>query len=348
MMILTNYALEKMGFSEYPESDVLEVHFGVVRVFSVQGVNFHPNSTINTSEVTKFGENCTVVVSNSLNEGCKLLTGEDFVDESEEKWIENKKTRPPFVLIYFKEFSSRTLKGGKRKEHEGRIITYDAFPEGKLDIRKWEKESLPNVVTSLVVHLSTLERPVNLVPVERAISGTTSQGVTLFDIKMTGNATLLVSSGKTSEDINKSLLSSAEVFGQLEYKASRHFYAALNEKDRLKQFLSYFLFIERTTHQCFKNLDYNVSVRPTFNIPSRLDESGSLFFEQRFNDSKNLAQRFNWCALLAWNTLNDNDIDDFNELKKTRDRLTHGEDIAESDLPVEKARKLASKILGTV
>jgi hypothetical protein len=337
-----------MGFSEYPESDVLEIQFGIVRVFSVQGLNFHPNSSKTISDVVKFGENCTVVVSNSLNEGCRLLTGEAFVDEGEEGWIEKKKTRPPFVLIYFKEFCTRTLKGGRRKEHEGCIITYDAFPEGKQDIRKWEKESLPNVVTSLVAHLSTLERPVNLVPVERAISGTTSEGVTLFDIKMTGSANVVVSSGKRPEDINNALLSSAEVFGQLEYKASRHFYSALNEKDRLKQFLSYFLFIERTTHKCFKSLDYKANARPIFNISSRLDISGSHFFEQRFSDSKNLAQRFNWCALLAWKTLNDSDIVDFNELKKTRDLLSHGEDIAESDLPVEKARKLASKILGTV
>lgn len=347
-MILSNYALEKMGFSEYPESDVLEVQFGIVRVFSVQGINFHPDSSKTISDVFEFGGNCTVVVSNSLNEGCRLLTGEDFIDEGEEEWVENKKTRPPFALIYFKEFCTRTLKGGRRKEHEGSIITYDAFPEGKADIRKWEKEFLPNVVTSLVAHLSNLECPVNLVPVERAISGTTSEGITLFDIKMTGCANLLVSYGKTLEDINVSLQSSAEVFGRLEYKTSRHFYSALNEKDRLKQFLSYFFFIERTTHKCFKSLDYEVNASPTFNFPSRLNESGSCFFEQRFSDAKNLAQRFNWCALLAWNTLNDSDIDDFNELKKTRDLLSHGEDIVEADLPVEKARKLASKILGTV
>lgn len=346
-MIVSNYAIETMGFSEYPESDVLEVRFGIVRVFSVQGVDFHPSSSKTISDVVKFGENCTVVISNSLNEGCRLLTGENFVDECEEKWVESKKTRPPFVLVYFKEFCTQTLKGGWRKEHEGSIMTYDAFPTGKEDIRKWEKESLPNIVTSLVAHLSTLEHPVNLVPLHRAISGTTSEGVSLFDVKMTASGSMFASFGKTSEDISVSLQSSSELFDQLEYKVSRHFYSALNEKDRFKQFLSYFLFIERTTHKCFKKLDYNINARPTFNVPNRLTVSGSLFFEQRFSDAKNLAQRFNWCAQLVWNTLNDSDINDFNELKKTRDLLSHGEDVPESDLPVEKARKLASKILGT-
>ncbi len=340
--------LKKMGFSEFPESDVLNVRFGIVRVFSVQGVNFKTGSSKTISEVVEFGKNCTVVLSNSLNEGCQLLTGKDFVDENEDQWIQKKKVSPPFALIYFKEFCTRTLKGGRRLEHEGSIITYDAFPEGKEDIRKWEKESLPNVVTALVTHLSTLERHVNLLPVEREIFGTTSEGVALFDIKVTGSANLLISSGKTSNEINESLYSAVGSFEQLEYKTSRHFYSALNEKDRLKQFLSYFLFIERITHSCFKKLDYQSNTRPIFNIPNRLDKFGSLFFEQKFNDSKKLAQRFNWCALLAWNNVDDKDIDDFNELKKTRDRLAHGEEIEELTLPVEKARKLASKILRTI
>ena len=346
-MFLTNYALETMGFSEYPDSDVLKIQFGIVRVYSVQGINFSPDSPTTLSSVVEFGENCTSVISNSLNEACRILTGENLVDEDEDQWIEKKKVKPPFALVHFKEFQTRILKGGRRKEYEGSIIAYDAFPDGKADIKKWEKESLPNVVTALVVNLSTLERPVNLIPIERAISGTTTDGVTVFDIKMTGNANLIVSSGKTSTDINESLSMSCETFNALEYKTSRHFYSALNEKDRLKQFLSYFLFIERTTHGQFKKLNYESDVITAFNIPQRLHETGKLFFEERFNDSKNLAQRFRWCAILAWHHLDDKDVADFFEIKKIRDKLTHGEDISEADLPIEKSRLLASKMLGT-
>lgn len=348
MIILSNNTLENIGFAEYPDSDVLEIQFGIVRLYSIQGMNFSPDSPKTISEVVEFGNNCTSIVSNSLNEACQILTGENFVDEDEDKWLEKKKAKPPFALVYFKEFQTRILKGGRRKESEGSIITYDAFPSGKADIRKWEKESLPNVVTALVVNLSTLERPVNLVPVERAISGTTTEGVTVFDIKMTGSANIIVSSGKTSTDINTRLSRSSETFTTLEYKTSRHFYSALNEKDRLKQFLSYFLFIERTTHSQFKKLSYEAEASDTFNLPERLLDSGNLFFQERFNDSKNLAQRFHWCAILAWQHLDDNDVTNFFEIKKTRDKLTHGEDISEAELPVEKSRILASKILGTI
>ena len=346
-MILTKYGIEMMGFTEHPESDSLEIRFGIIRAYSLQGVNFKPDSTPVHSEVVGFGDNCTVAISNSINEACQLLIGDDFVDEDEEEWIKKKKVTPPFVLIYFKEFQSRTLNGGHRKEHDGSIFTHDAFPGGKQDIIKWEKESLPNIYTALIVHFSTLDRPASLLPVEKSIFGTTDTGTTLFDIKFTGNATVVVSSGKTAEELNESLAKSSALLAKLTYKSSRHIYSALNESDRLKQFMSYFLFLERHTHSQFKLLSYENDVHTIFNAPERVSQSAKLFFESRFNDSKNLAQRFHWCAILAWQQLSDQDVRDFLDIKKVRDKLTHGEDIEESELPVEKTKMLALKLLGT-
>jgi hypothetical protein len=73
-----------------------------------------------------------------------------------------------------------------------------------------------------------------------------------------------------------------------------------------------------------------------------------MFFEDRFNDAKNLAQRFHWCAITAWPQIDDQDVVDFLDIKRSRDKLAHGEDILEPELPVEKARNLALKILGAV
>jgi len=279
-MILSNSAKKTMGFTEFPETDSLEINFGIIRVYSLQGVNLNPDSTPMHSEVFGFGNNCIVAVSNSINKACQLLTGDDFFDENEneEEWVQKKKTAPPFVLIYFKEFQSRTLNGGHRKEHDGSIYTYDAFPEGKKDIKKWEKESLPSIFTALVVHLSKLDRPACLLPVERTIFGTTSSGKTLFDLKITGNATLIVCSGRTIEEINESLKKSAALLNTLSYKSSRHIYSALNEPDKLKQFMSYFLFIERHTHSQFKSLSYENNAHTAFNTPARVSQSSKLFF----------------------------------------------------------------------
>ncbi|MCI5122957.1 MAG: hypothetical protein D3925_00400 [Candidatus Electrothrix sp. AR5] len=94
-------------------------------------------------------------------------------------------------------------------------------------------------------------------------------------------------------------------------------------------------------------LTYENDAYESFNAPSRVSDSAKLFFKSRFEDSRNLAQRFHWCALLVWSQLVDQDVEDFLEIKKVRDKLTHGEDIKESMLPVEKTKMLALKLLGT-
>lgn len=345
-MMFTKHAIETMGFTEYPGSDVLEIEFRIIRVYSIQGLNFSQKSDSRLSGEFEFGENCTAIISDSVNLACKTLCGEDLV-EDEEKWLKEKKQRPPFALIYFKEFKTRTLVGGHRKEDNEYIYTYDGFPNGKEDIRAWEKDSLPKIFTALVVHLSTLERPIMLIPLERAISGKTNTGKTLFDMKLTAKADIVVSSGRTSIELDQLLEKSSNLYKNIDNKTSKHLHRAFNEKDRLKQFLSYFLFIEVNTHKEFNGISYEGDASSVFMMPERLNRTANEFFKNRFSESKNLSQRFHWCSILSWSQINDQDIDDFLYIKKIRDKLAHGEDIDEADFPVEKARNLSLKILGT-
>lgn len=345
-MILSKYAIEMMGYTDYPETDELQISFGILKAYSLRGIAFENDCEIKQSKVATFGNNCTAVISQSINDACKLLTGDDFTDD-EEKWLSENKALPPFLLIYFRESVPRTLRGGYRQEKDGYIYTYDAFPEGKVEIRNWESEVELRIVTALTVHLSTLERQVEIIPVTSSIFGKTSEGITLFDMKMTGSALAYVSTPKGVNEIANLLSDSEQLFGELTKDSSRHFHAALNEKDRLKKFLGYFLFIERYTHRTFKTLDYKESARQLFAIDQRIEKSANSFFSTIFSESKNLTQRFHWCAMTTWEHLNDKDVDIFLELKKVRDRLAHGEHIEESDLPVEKAKTLGLKLLGT-
>jgi hypothetical protein len=307
---------------------------------------FEKDCEIKQSKVTSFGVNCTAVISQSINEASQLLTGNVFADD-EEKWLSDNKASPPFLLLYFWESEPHALRGGYRQEKEGNIYTYDAFPEGKVEIRNWENDVEPRIVTALTVHLSTLKRHVEIIPVSRSIFGTTSEGKTLFDLKVTGSATAYVSSPKSTDSMAASLEKAEQLFGELTKDSSRHFYAALNEKDRLKQFLGYFMFIERLTHRTYKSLSYEGNAKKLFRILERMENTSSDFFSTVFSESKNLADRFHWCAMTAWDQLDDQDVGDFVSLKKARDRLAHGEHIEEADLPVEKAKMLGLKLLGT-
>jgi len=262
------------------------------------------------------------------------------------QWQKDNKALPPYLIIHFKESFSRELNGGYRQETDECIFTYDAFPDGKKEIKEWEEDRLPGIITSLTVNLSTLDRQVELVPMGRSVFGITKKGDTLFDLKMTTSAVGLVSSPRSINNLDDQLNSSIGLLPILTKDVCRNFYAALNELDRMKKFLGYFQFIERFTHSTFKTLTFTNDAKKTFEIPNRLDVQGSKFFEKMFTDAKTISQRFHWCAVLEWQNLDDDDIKCFLEIKKIRDRLSHGEHVEESDLSLEKAKTLSLKILG--
>lgn len=335
-----------MGFTEYPKTDELEISFAIVKAYSLRGMVFEKDCEIKQSKIASFGVNCTAVISQSINEASELLTGHVVADD-EEKWLSDNKALPPFLLLYFRESEPHTLRGGYRQEKGGNIYTYDTFPNGKVEIRNWENDVEIRIITALTVHLSTLESPVKIVPVSRSIFGTTSEGKILFDLKLTGSATGYVSSPKSTDSMAELLEKAEQLFGDLTKDSICHFYAALNQKDRLKQFLGYFMFIERLTHRTYKSLSYEGDAKNLFCILDRMEKTSSDFFSKVFSESKNLAHRFYWCAMTSWYQLDDQDVSDFVSLKKARDRLAHGEHIEEADLPVEKAKMLALKLLGT-
>jgi hypothetical protein len=226
MIILTKYAIEAMGYTEFPQTDVLKVHFGILKAYSLRGLVFEQACTEKQSEVIAFSDQCTITIAQSINEASKKLTGDIFIDD-EEKWLSEKRVNPPFLLIYFKESVPSELRGGYRQEKDDCILTYDSFPEGKKEIRKWEDEAVPGIVTSLTVNFSTLERQVELVPIDRSVFGTTHDGIRLFDLKVFGSMSGFVSSPKSIEKINEALLKSKALFPILTKDVCRNFYQAL-------------------------------------------------------------------------------------------------------------------------
>lgn len=342
MIRLSPELLKKMGYADFPESDVLEISFGVLCVYTIQGV-FITNTDVKSTEKIEFGKNCSLTVSQSINAGSKLLTGDDFV-ENEEEWASDKNAHPPFVLIFFKESTVKSLKGGYRQSIDNTIHLHDAFSKDKIEIEEWKEKSLPNIITSLTVHFSTLEKQVKIIPIEESIFGSTKDGKTVFDTRFSMSAEMVVSSPKEHEEVSLNLKNAKELFLKLNEKSSRHIYSALIEPDRLKQFLSYFLFIERYTHSEYSRTKKNSDIESLLTIPSRLSTAGLEFFKSFQENAHNLSQKFLWCSLLVWENIDNHDISDFKEVKKVRDKISHGEDIHEAKLPVEKIKTLSLKL----
>ena len=128
------------------------------------------------------------------------------------------------------------------------------------------------------MHLSEPDLQIKLVSLDRSVYGKTKDNKTLFDLKMTVSMNAFQSRPKSTVDINLSLRKSTNLYSSLDQKTSRHIFMALEEPDRLKQFLYYFLFIERFTHSQFKKIDYDNCAQKMFLqiVESQLLEHGNL------------------------------------------------------------------------
>ncbi len=346
-MGITKAAIKAMGYAEHSEEDCLEILFGAIQVFSLKGLQFEHECKGQVTEVTAIGKNCTVAIGESINELSKALVGEVYVEENEEEWIAERKLNPPFLAVYFRERKWSKLRGGFRKEADGDIYLYDGFSEEKKEIRNWRESQLPNIVISLVLQLSTKDVPVELVPAHESIFGKTKDGTTVFDIQLKfGPVELTKSKSHTTEVINSYLKKTRLLNSVITAEDTRHLFSAFSEKDKLRQFLNYFLFIERYTHKTYKEISKDTDLSSFVRIPSRLDSVGDAFFEEQVKNAKGLLQRFFWCSLIKWENIEASDVEFLKHVKTTRDNVAHGNDYKEEDFPIKKLRLLSLKLLG--
>ena len=91
---------------------------------------------------------------------------------------------------------------------------------------------------------------------EEPICGKTKLGENIVDILI--EASMIFSNFTTvsSDQIKPKIHDSLNLYSQIDSKVSFFLYSAIQEKDRLKQFLFFFFAIEIYTHQTFKRIDF--------------------------------------------------------------------------------------------
>src|SRR5690242_5045776 len=99
--------------------------------------------------------------------------------------------------------------------------------------------------------------------------------------------------------------------------------------------------VEAHTKSTFKTL---TSI-PHANYPNRLMSSIQYIDTKSSGWRKFLTQKFLWCAIERWNTVDDSDFAAFGMLKDLRDKISHAEKVDEKALPVDVLDKLLRKLL---
>ncbi len=321
---MTKLGLDTLGFKEYSKENILNANFVLVKIYSIQGFALEESEESNETSLMQYGDNCIAVIGNSINKISQILFSDNFV-EDEELWKKENKTSSPFLFIKYGSTQFHQLEGGHRKVNNETLIIYDGFPNARKELEIWENTDLCSIITAISSQLSSTEQIIDVLPVSRNILGRTDEGVALEDIKIEMHGNASSSYMLKIDKLNTLLKASSTLYNKLDEKSSRSFYTAINEKDKLKQFLYFIFFIERYTHQTFKKIDFQSLVDKSNNNSVRSSKSFLNSLSELAKEAKNLTQRFHWCSIFIWR-LEDSDIKSFQYFKKTRDRISHGED----------------------
>ncbi len=343
-MPLTKYGIEAMGFTEIPAGTKIDAVFNLVSVYSMEGITLNDLTPESFHDVSYKGNDFSFAFGKSVNEISKALLGDEFAKD-EAEWQKENNANPPYFLIHFGFKDPYTCTSGYWKRAEEQLLTYDCFPKAKQDLKVLENKITPPLVSSLTVQLSKIHRPIRFKRVGHAAYAKTSDGETLIDIRVEFSARGFTSKVASSSEIKDIITDSLKQYQNLEPRVGSLFYTGLKEEDRFKMFLTLYQALEIYTHKTFSQINFEKHVDVISPSPTRLEKSARQFFIDRQAESKNLTQRFIWCAILRWQSLEDSDVEKFKAIKKSRDALSHGEEILEAALPVEDLENLLLKIL---
>ena len=332
-----------MGFKEIPSEMKIEANFNSAAIYSVEGINIKELTSDSYPDLSYKNENFSFAFGNSINEISRKLLGDDFVDD-EESWQKENNVRPSYFIIHFKIKDPFFCSSGYWKQDEEYLYTYNCFADAKKALKEKENKIIPSLISSLTVQLSKIHKSIRFRRINRMVYAKTSEDITLFDVRVKLSAQFSTSENVLPNKINDKVNKALDQYSKFEPRVASLFYSGLTEEDRFKKFLNLYQSLEIYIHKTFKQIEFENHVDAVNSSPKRLKKTARKFFINRQAQSKNLTQRFMWCAILKWKRLEDSDVENFKKIKKTRDKLSHGEKIPESNLQIEKLENLLLKV----
>lgn len=315
--------MKAMGFRPFAEGEEIAATFSSVTVFEARGVTLEGDIPEVSSGIAA-GVAYRLAVSTSLNRGCIALLDDAFTD-NEEDWKNENKCQGPFVLVQIGPTSEHRCSSGQLKtEKDGSTTTYDSFPSARAELAQLESHALPPIISALTCVLNEDARYVALRKISRASAGRTPRGALVHDLRMEMHAELYTSYKIDSSRLSEKLSLATSLASTLNPKASRFFALGLAEEYQLKRFLYFFLALEVETHAVFGRIDHAAALTKLLDSAASHGRSTSTLLQKQLDNLKNLHDRFVWCAACAWPKLTEADIDQFKELKGTRDDIAHG------------------------
>jgi len=342
---LSNTTLEALGFRQLSETESISARFHLLRIYQVRGFALdEPSLSPMIGSIA--GHLYQLALGASVNAVCRALVDADLTD-NEQEWQKEHRSSPPYLAVHLGPTGEHRFAGTHAKLNEPTIRTYDGFGQAHAELRAWEEDVLPSLLTGLAASFSPHKDPVKFLPTDHTLYGITNDNRTVVDMQFSFSALCFASTRIPADEAGERLASAINIASRIRKNVARFYHLALNEDDPLKRFLYFFLAIEIETHATFSRINDAQHISALLVPPPHAPKTGQCFFSsqmQRLRQSTNLGDRFEWCVLCVWSQLSDSDAQDFRRLKKIRNDIAHGSSSTPPADAVSLVEKLATKL----
>ncbi|MFC4930924.1 hypothetical protein [Massilia sp. GCM10023247] len=322
-MGITNHGLELMGFTQLPDGESISGVFNKLYIFSVEGLNFDDDALAPSTGAID-GQTYHIGFGTKLNAICNKLVDDDFIDD-EAKWVKENQASAPFAIVQLGPTGLHTSSSRYGMEVNGELHTHDGFATARQEIKVMESGVIPPLLAALESTFSADGHRVRFRSIAETFYGTSPDGRTIHDFKISFNGRMIVSRKLTERDFDVTLKNAIQFASRLNPRVASFMHLGFQEKDRLKKFLNFFLSIEIETHATFKTIEHEKCLTDLIAFPSdQIKNTVSSLFLAQHSKLNSLKERFIWCVICKWKHLSDLDVETFSKLKKIRDDIAHG------------------------
>jgi hypothetical protein len=317
--------VQNMGFDLSEDGETIDGRFYRLEVFEILGAKIQESSLQKeTILISQSSAPVSVSLGSSLNAVCHTVSGEEYV-ENESQWRKEKSCSGSIMIIAIgpTDFYSREVRF--RKYENGQILTFDAFHDAKNELQQMSDSIIPQIVSAFSSALWTDDTSVRLLRKDICIYGRTADNLTIQDMRITMNANLSITRVVNAERAASELRRSLQTASKVDAKFAEFMHLGLIESNATLKFLSLFLFVERAIHKTFGLVNHRKALAELASGSQISPKSLEKLLGAHRATWSGLLERFTWCAITRWRNLDDADIEEFAQLKKLRDKFSHGE-----------------------
>jgi hypothetical protein len=256
----------------------------------------------------------------------------------------NKKIKSSAILIVETSGEIDTTIEGPRQETEDFILCFDAIDKDY--IKAQDQDSISVILTSLILSLGRIEK---VQKIRDGVFLVDNEGKVIHSLSASAASAGVIISGLITAELQ------ADVHDLIPLLLNRIelnrviglFMQSLDRSvSNLKSFISGWSALEIFINKVFRDhstrfLEDLYDTSPSLSVHNFLDRISNVM-----KDKYSLVDKFNIVSHSLGGENIEEDIELFKSIKKTRDLLFHGQDIDESNLPVEKVQLLFLRYLG--